>query len=307
MEAENYSALAILAGAVLLDCVFGEFPHFLHPVVWLGKVIAGLVRIAPARGWWLQIMYGTLLTCLICGTAGGAAWLVMNLSEELPIVHIGLGILLLKSSAALHALGQAGKHVCRPIEQGNLDESRKALRSLCSRDPSELDQEEILQATIESLAENASDSWVAPLFYFAMFGVPGAVCYRAINTLDAMIGYRGRFEALGKVAAHLDDLANWFPARLTAGLLLVSGWLGREDVAGGWRIQCRDGDNTPSPNGGRPMAAMAGLLDVSLDKKGVYSLGDARVPLTPAKVRQAWRIVVTAAVVMVVVCGILLT
>ena len=165
----------------------------------------------------------------------------------------------------------------------------------------------MLAATIESLAENASDSFVAPLFYYVLLGVPGAMGYRAINTLDAMIGYRGgKFEALGKFSARLDDFANLIPARLTALLFLLTGCLGGGSAVQGCRILRRDGAKTPSPNGGRPMAVMAGLLDVQLTKKGVYSLGEAREPLTPAKVRQAWRIVMAASGVMVFLCCVAL-
>src|SRR5207302_5219298 len=138
--------------------------------------------------------------------------------------------------------------------------ARAALRALGGRDASQLDGEALVAGAIQSLAENASDSFVAPLFYYLLAGVPGAVAYRAVNTLDAMIGYRGKYEALGKAAARLDDLANLVPARLTAGLLLLAGWLGGRDVAAGWRVLRRDGAKTPSPNGGRPMAVMAGLL-----------------------------------------------
>jgi adenosylcobinamide-phosphate synthase len=125
-----------------------------------------------------------------------------------------------------------------------------------------------------------------------LVGVPGAVAYRAINTLDAMIGYRGEYEALGKTAARLDDLANLIPARLTALLLLLAGFLRGDPVSEGWRILRRDGGKTPSPNGGRPMAALAGLLGVRLEKPGAYVLGDPVNPLTPATVRKAWRLIV---------------
>src|SRR5205807_4109329 len=132
------------------------------------------------------------------------------------------------------------------------------------------------------------------------------VGYRAVNTLDAMVGYRGQFEALGKASARLDDLANYLPARLTAGLLLLVGWLLGKDAAEGWRILRRDGARTPSPNAGRPMSVMAGLLGVELEKKGVYVLGDPRQPLTPATVREAWRIVAWAGQVMLALCGLAL-
>jgi adenosylcobinamide-phosphate synthase len=121
-----------------------------------------------------------------------------------------------------------------------------------------------------------------------------------------MIGYRGKFEALGKAAARLDDVLNWVPARLTAGLLLLAGWLLRFDLARGWRILRRDGANTPSPNGGRPMSAMAGLLGVELAKKGVYVLGDRQQRVTAATVRQAWQLVAWSGGIMVVACAAIL-
>src|SRR5262249_14746630 len=164
-----------------------------------------------------------------------------------------------------------------------------------SRDPSALDAPLVVAATVESVAENASDSFVAPLFYYALFGLPGAMAYRAINTADAMIGYHGRYERLGKAAARLDDLANFIPARLTPLLLLIAGAAARLRVREGWRIFRRDGGVTESPNAGRPMAMMAGLLGVQLEKVGHYRLGDAHAVLDVSHIDRAWRAVVIAA------------
>jgi adenosylcobinamide-phosphate synthase len=147
-------------------------------------------------------------------------------------------------------------------------------------------------ATIESAAENASDSFVAPLFWFSLLGLPGAMFYRAVNTLDAMIGYHGRYEWLGKASARLDDLLNWVPARLTATFLLVGGALTGLDAKRGARVLWRDGAKTESPNAGRPMAAMAGLLGVELAKPGHYLLGDAVHALQPREIDRGWRAVV---------------
>jgi adenosylcobinamide-phosphate synthase len=144
---------------------------------------------------------------------------------------------------------------------------------------------------------------VAPLFYYALFGLPGAVAYRAVNTLDAMIGYRGRYEYLGKAAARLDDVLNFIPARMTAALLLVAGAMTRARVRDGWRILRRDGAATESPNAGRPMATMAGLLGVRLDKVGHYRLGDPMAPITAATIRTAWRIVAVAMLLSVALCA----
>jgi adenosylcobinamide-phosphate synthase len=281
------TALLILAGAVLFDHLLGEYPRLLHPVVWLGAVISLAIQLAPRKAWYAQFLYGAFLTIVLAGAAGALVYEALELSAGNIILYIAVGIFFLKATMALMELLRAAQRVCRPVQSSNLTDAREALRSLCSRDPSELNPEELLEATIESLAENASDSWVAPLFYFILFGVPGAMGYRAINTLDAMIGYRGRFEALGKFAARLDDVVNWVPARLTAGLLLFSGWILRKDVAAGWRILLRDGRKTASPNAGRPMAVMAGLLAVRLAKKDAYVLGDALRPVTVEIVREA--------------------
>ncbi len=294
MDEATASALGILGAALLLDRFAGEYPAPLHPVVWMGHLIAALLRLAPAAGWWRPFLFGALLTTGTVVFWAALAFLVMRLAAGVPLLALLPGAFLLKASFALRELGAAAERVRRPVEAGDLAAARAALRSLCSRDPSELDGEALLAAAVQSLAENASDSFVAPLFYYFLAGVPGAVAYRAINTLDATIGYRGQYEALGKFAARLDDLANLVPARLTAGLLLLAGWLTGKDVAAAWRVLRRDGARTPSPNGGRPMAVMAGLLGVRLEKQGAYALGDAVHPLTPAAVRDAWRLVVLA-------------
>ena len=306
MHTDATAALAILGFALLIDCLLGEYPATLHPVVWLGKIISACLRLAPASGPRRQFFFGASLTLLMVALSAGLAWLVMWSVASDTVFEILLGGLLLKATFALRALGQAAKRVTRPLDQGDLTGARLALRSLCSRDPSELTPEEILAAVIESLAENASDSFVAPLCFYVLLGVPGAAAYRAINTLDAMIGYRGKFEYLGKCAARLDDLVNLIPARITALLFLATGWLFHGNVAQGWRMLRRDGAKTPSPNGGRPMAAMAGLLGVRLDKKGSYSLGDANTPITLREVKQAWQIVVVAALGMIALSVVML-
>ena len=128
-------------------------------------------------------------------------------------------------------------------------------------------------AAIESTAENSCDSIVAPFFYYVSFGLPGALAYRAVNTLDAMIGYRGRFEHLGKASARLDDLLNLIPARVCTLLLLLAGAASGRSFAQGLRVWRRDRHKTASPNAGQAMAAMAGLLGVRLEKRDDYVLG----------------------------------
>ncbi|MEM7436444.1 MAG: cobalamin biosynthesis protein, partial [Myxococcota bacterium] len=136
-----------------------------------------------------------------------------------------------------------------------------------------------------------SDSLVAPVLYAACFGIPGAVFYRTVNTLDAMFGYRDpTHEYLGKASARLDDLLNWVPARLTAVVLLMAGAVRGAAVRAGWRVLLSDGPKTASPNAGRPMAAMAGLLGIELEKRGEYLLGAPGAPPTPSSIDDAWKI-----------------
>jgi adenosylcobinamide-phosphate synthase len=203
--------------------------------------------------------------------------------------------LLLKPLFAVRALRDAAFVVRDALEGDDLAAARKGLSALCSRSPDSLDAASLAAAAIESVAENASDSIVAPLLFFAVFGLPGAAFYRAVNTLDAMMGYRGELEYAGKASARLDDLLNIVPSRITALLLVAAGAATGEDVRRGWRVVRRDARRTESPNAGFPMAAMAGLLGVRLEKEGHYALGDARRPVGAADITAAWRLTSIAA------------
>lgn len=183
------------------------------------------------------------------------------------------GALMLRHTFTVRGLSRAAHHVRKSLESGRLDRARAGLRNLVSRDPSSLDPPLVAAAAIESVAENTTDSFVAPWLAFAVLGVPGAVAYRAINTLDSMLGYRGGYEYLGKTSARLDDLVNLIPARLSAALLLAGGALAGLPARLGRRTMMRDRRLPASPNAGWTMSAMAGLLEVRLEKPGHYCLG----------------------------------
>ena len=289
-----HEAFFCLVLAFLWDRFAGEPPAAFHPVVWIGRLIGTLTRAAGR---------GTPSRDLLRGFAIAAAvpllcWFVTKVAlaglRETPWLRFVVSVWLLKSTFALAGLAKAAQVVQNALQAGDLTAARVGLRSLCSRDASSLSEAELVAATVESVAENASDSVVAPLFYDTLFGLPGALAYRAANTADAMIGYRGAYEYLGKAAARLDDLLNLVPARLTALLLLLAGALHGCDLRAGWAILRRDGGKTESPNAGRPMAAMAGLLGVRLEKAGCYVLGDARRPLDPVVIGRAVRVLRTA-------------
>jgi adenosylcobinamide-phosphate synthase len=297
-------SLAVLLAAFVVDIALGEPPNALHPVVWMGKLIGELERRLPRGRPALELAGGAAIALLVPGLFGAATWLLLRSLSGLWTVHLLASVWLLKSSFAFRGLGRAAFAVRDALARSDIAAAREALRSLCSRDPSALDEPLLVAATVESVAENTSDSVVAPLFYYALFGVPGALVYRAVNTLDSMIGYHGRFEYIGKAAARLDDALNFLPARLTAGLLLIGGWLARRDPRAGWFMLRRDGRKTESPNAGQPMATMAGLLGVQLEKVGYYRLGDPGEPLSGLQIERAWKIVTLGVVVGMVVWGV---
>lgn len=300
-----YHAPLVLAGAFALDRFSGEYPAPVHPVVWMGGAISALERAAPRAGRALQMAWGAGVAMAIPALFAGASWLACCGARPSPLLSIVVEALLLKAAFAARALGEAGEAVAEPLRRGAVGEARQRLRALCSRDASQLDSPLLAAAAVESLAENTSDSVVAPLLFWSLLGVPGAIAYRAVNTLDARLGYRGHYEWLGKVPARLDDLLNLVPARLTAGLLLLAGAARGADVHRGWVILQRDGGTTASPNAGRPMAAMAGLLGVQLEKLGEYRLGDRILPAVPETIDAAWRIAGLAAVLAGALCGAL--
>lgn len=281
--------------ALAIDLALGEPPSALHPVVWMGKAIALATRVAPLGSRAASLVFGAIVAIAIPVLFAVPACLLARALDPHPLANAIATALLLKPTFALRQLGAAGRSVRDALLADDVSGARARLSALCSRDASSLDARQIVAATVESLAENASDSFVAPLFYFALFGLPGAVAYRAVNTLDAMIGYHGRFEHFGKASARIDDALNFVPARITAALLLAAGAIRNFDAARGFAVLVRDGARTESPNAGRPMSAMAGMLGVELAKADCYRLGDARDALAPEKIDDAWRIVIGAA------------
>jgi adenosylcobinamide-phosphate synthase len=284
--------LLTLTLAIVLDGAFGEPPPSLHPVVGIGKLAGLLERGAPATPGPFQVVYGGGMVALMVGTVAGVGMLVERLVGRSPrATRLAAGALLVKPAFAVRELLAGGECVREPLARGDLAVSRTALRGMVSRDPTSLSAPLIAAAAIESLAENASDSIVAPWLAYVIAGLPGVYAYRAVNTLDAMIGYRGQYEYLGKCAARLDDLLNLVPARLTAGLIVLSAGINDGDARAALVVARRDHAKTASPNAGWPMSAMAGALGVQLEKVGHYRLGDSRRTVQASDVAAAGYIV----------------
>lgn len=295
--------LPVLLAAVALDVAFGEPPDRLHPVVWFGRLAGAWERSAPRHGRWRQLAWGAATAVTLPITVALAGALAGRLCRALRWPGWLLEATLLKSAFAVRALLGAGETVQRALAADDSEAAKAALRALVSRETDGLTPGLVAAAAIESLAENTTDSFLAPWLAYLCFGLPGAWTYRAINTLDSMIGYRGRYEYLGKASARLDDLVNWLPARLSAVMLAAAAPVGGGSARGALGTAVRQHRRTASPNAGWTMAAMAGALRVRLEKLGAYALGAGPEPM-PVDIRRAQRIVAaTAALALVLVNG----
>lgn len=273
--------MTLLLVAVLLDLLVGEPPGRWHPVAWIGSLIAAGRRLSARRSPRGLLISGALLIA----TASAATWIAALLVEEaLAVLPDPLGFLLeawlLKCAFSLRGLFQAVELVRGHLVAGDIEGARREVGlHLVSRPTGDLDAGAVSSAAVESLAENLTDSWVAPICFFLVGGLAAAWAYRAVNTADAMVGYRqGELEYLGRAAARLDDALSFIPARLVALALVLASPLAGASAAGAWRAVRRDGSLTASPNAGPSMAAMAGALGVTLEKRGHYRLGTGPLP-----------------------------
>ena len=296
-------SIIILLLALAIDLTIGEYPRPLHPVVGMGKVASLGLRIAPRRGQWAQLIYGAVVVIFTIALFALSAYFLLSYLKGLnTVAYVVVAALLLKSTFSLKELRRAALKVKHLLEERNLSRARVEMKALVSRDTSQLDKPHLVSATVESVAENTSDSFVAPLFYFLLFGLPGAIAYRVINTLDAMIGYHGEYEYLGKFAARLDDGLSFIPARLSGLLIVVAAYLCRKDGRNAWQVMLADHGNTQSLNAGWPMSAAAGALRTQLEKVGHYSLGNANSPLSPQLILPGVRLMLVSALLWVVLC-----
>ena len=270
--------------ALLLDHCLGEPAARWHPVVWVGNYLnwaAGRIHPDPSpeirdlKAFWLAAFYWCAGAAMILIVAWALQWAALQLPWYLAAPLLGLALKPMLAWAMLRREVQAVEDALGK----SLEAGRERLSWLVSRDTSTLSASEVRESAIESLAENLNDSVVAPIFWFVLFGLPGAAVYRFANTADAMWGYHGlrdgvNWEWAGKWAARADDVLSWVPARLTALLLAL--------VVGGlsFKALCSEARKTPSPNSGWPMATMALALNIRLGKPGVYTLNAAgKLPL----------------------------
>lgn len=274
MSSMRVSGEGLVLG-VALDALLGD-PKRWHPVAGFGRVASAAERWVYGDSRWRGVVYVAALV----GGAGVAGVALERVSRR-PVVHCAVTAGVTWAVLGGTSLGREGLYMARVLERGDVGAARERLSHLCARDPRGLDARDLSRAVVESVAENTSDASIAPLVWGAVAGIPGLLMYRAVNTLDAMVGYRSpRYERFGWAAARLDDVANWVPARVTGGLVALCS--GRE----AWRVLRRDGAKHPSPNAGRCEAAFAGALGVRLGGANAYGgrverrpeMGDGRAP-----------------------------
>ncbi|HKJ26196.1 MAG TPA: adenosylcobinamide-phosphate synthase CbiB [Anaerolineales bacterium] len=302
-----YRTLTILV-ALFVDRLFGDPPNQWHPVAWMGSLIYFLKSRAPQdKPDGVKFLYGGLISLVGLVLLGAVGVGLTRLMAFLPLAaRLLIGGLLLKALFSFRMLLDIGREIQDTLESGSLGEARRLLSwHLVSRDTSTLDQTAVTAAAVESIAENATDSIISPLFYYLLFGFPGILFYRYANTCDAILGYRDpASEWLGKIPARLDDLLNLLPARLTAFLLIAAAALPGFSFGNALAVWWRDRYKTTSPNAGHTMAAAAGALGIVLDKDGVYVLGEGGRPAEPADLGRGVRLAraaVYAGVILLVV------
>jgi adenosylcobinamide-phosphate synthase len=293
----------ILAAAAALDLLLGEPPLLIHPVVWMGKFTCLWEKTGLKGNAAFQFTYGLILTLVTIALFSLPVYFLLRfLGNWNSLACIIAGACLFKTTFSFRELWRAARKIKRLLTDKDLEGARFNLRALVKRDSRNLAEPLVVSAAVESVAENACDSFVAPLFYFLILGVPGAMAYRVINTLDAMIGRHGKYEYLGKFAARLDDVVNIIPARLTALLIVLAAFCLRRNAHQSWSTMLSDHARTESPNAGWPMSAAAGALNVQFTKIDHYQLGQPGRPLEAGTIDAVLRLIGVSALAWIIIC-----
>lgn len=307
--------LGAIACGFFLDLLLGDPTWLLHPVVLMGKAIVGLERvfrrIFPATPAGLHLG-GTLLAVLLpVGTLAITWSIVLGASYLHPALGFGVQALWCWQALAVKGLAQESRRVYTALTTDSLSAARKAVSRIVGRDTEALTSEGVTRAAVETVAENFADGVLAPLFYMTIGGAPLALAYKAVNTMDSMIGYKNeRYLQFGRAAAKLDDGANYLPARLAALLWIAAASLVGQDAKGAFRIWRRDRRNHPSPNSAQTESACAGALGIQLAGPAWYfgtlhekpTIGDGCRPVEPEDILRANRALYAASILALLLC-----
>ena len=287
-------SIIIIGFAIVLDLIFGDPKNRYHPTAWIGNFIGSITTCMKNESKNLE-KFGGIFIVLIpvsisCIVLFGLEFSIDFINAEFwsVVVSIIFGIILFKMTIAIRGMELHALAVLDSIQKNDLTQARKNLSMIVKRNTKNLDKNHILSGTLESLSENIVDGITGPMFYFALFGSPGAFAYRIVNTVDSMVGYKTyMFKNLGWFGANCDNILNYIPSRLTGLTMVLGAMLLGHDWKNCYAIFKRDGKKTDSPNAGYPMAALAGALGTTFEKIEHYSLGNGNQEITSKKVTDA--------------------
>jgi adenosylcobinamide-phosphate synthase len=287
-------SIVIVAFALGLDFVFGDPKSRYHPTAWIGTLIAKLTPLAKNQSGYVEKLGGIFVVIITVGVVVillsildiGISLLTTN--WLIIVASVVVGAILLKTTIAIRGMERYALAVVDSLEQDNLDSARANLAMIVKRNTKNLDKNHVFSGVLESISENTVDGITGPLFYYALFGLPGAFVYRIINTADSMIGYKTDiFKNVGWFAATCDSILNYIPSRLTGLVMIISAAILQNNWKESYKIMIRDGKKTESPNAGYPMAALAGALETKFEKINHYKLGNGEITLTKQHVYSA--------------------
>ena len=301
----------IVVSAFILDLALGDPRWFPHPIILIGHLITSVEndfrKFIKSRT--SELLAGSVLAVIVpLAVFSFTYWLIYVARIMNPWIGLVTAVVLGYTTIAAKSLYEEPLKVASMLTAGDITGARKGLSYLVGRDTHDLDEKGIVRALVETVAENTSDGVIAPLFYLAIGGPPLAMAYKAVNTLDSMVGYKNdKYLYFGRASARLDDLVNYIPARLTALLIVFAAFILCKDWKWAWRIALRDRRNHPSPNSGYPEAAVAGAMRRRLGGLSYYGgipsnkpfIGDEQGEFQVMDVRDAGRLMITSSILMV--------
>ena len=300
--------IVIVGFALLLDFLIGDPKTKYHPTAWIGKLIAVLVPFTRNNSPKKELFGGILIvfavvaivSTLLVALDFGISLLTIDIVSL--VVSIVVGSILLKTTIAIRGMQKHALSVVDALEKDDLDSARNHLSMIVKRNTKHLDKNHISSAVLESVSENTVDGITGPLFYYAIFGLPGAFVYRAINTIDSMIGYKtSLFRNIGWFGANCDTILNYIPSRLTGLVMILSALILGYNWKESFYIMRRDGKKLESPNAGFPIAALAGALGTKLEKINYYAVGDGNIEFTKSHIISAIRLMKVSSILF---CGL---
>ena len=300
--------IVIVGFALLLDFLIGDPKTKYHPTAWIGKLIAVLVPFSRNNSPKKELFGGILIvfavvaivSTLLVALDFGISLLTIDIVSL--VVSIAVGSILLKTTIAIRGMQKHALSVVDALEKDDLDSARNHLSMIVKRNTKHLDKNHISSAVLESVSENTVDGITGPLFYYAIFGLPGAFVYRAINTIDSMVGYKtSLFRNIGWFGANCDTILNYIPSRLTGLVMILSALILGYNWKESFYIMRRDGKKLESPNAGFPIAALAGALGTKLEKINYYAVGDGNIEFTKSHIVSAIRLMKVSSILF---CGL---